>query len=76
MDVGISKAVAAVNNVLGPALIASNLSPDDQASIDRLMIKLDGTDNKSKLGSNAILGISMAVCRAGAAHKVITLESA
>ena len=67
---GVSKAVAAVNDVLGPALVQSDLSPDDQEGIDRLLIGLDGTPNKSKLGANAILGISMAACRAGAAHKV------
>ena len=40
-----------------------------QGAIDDLMLKLDGTDNKSKLGANAILGVSMAACKAGAAHK-------
>ena len=37
------------------------------------MLKLDGTDNKNKLGANAILGVSMAVCKAGAAHKGVPL---
>lgn len=41
----------------------------DQKAIDDLMLKLDGTDNKNKLGANAILGVSMAACKAGAAHK-------
>jgi enolase len=67
---GVSKAVAAVNDILGPALVSSNLSCDDQVGIDRLLCKLDGTANKSNLGANAILGVSMAACRAGAAHNV------
>ena len=68
-----SKAVTAVNNILGPALIASDLSPDDQSGIDRLLIDLDGSKNKNNLGANSILGISMAACRAGAVHKGIEL---
>ncbi len=40
-----------------------------KAAIDDLMLKLDGTENKSSLGANAILGVSMAACKAGAAHK-------
>ena len=41
----------------------------DLKVIDEMMLKLDGTDNKNSLGANAILGVSMAVCKAGAAHK-------
>lgn len=48
----------------------SALKPDDQVGIDRLLIDLDGTKNKTRLGANAILGVSMAACRAGAAHNV------
>ena len=57
----------AVNNVVGE--IASRLrgmDSDDQVLIDRTMIQMDGTENKSKLGANAILGVSMAVCHASA----------
>ncbi|MDR2780054.1 MAG: phosphopyruvate hydratase, partial [Synergistaceae bacterium] len=61
---GVLKAVENVNNVIEPELIG--LDPSDQAAIDNLMIELDGTDNKSKLGANAILGVSMAVARAAA----------
>ncbi|MDR1508756.1 MAG: phosphopyruvate hydratase [Synergistaceae bacterium] len=61
---GVLKAVENVNNVIEPELIG--LDPSDQAGIDSLMIELDGTDNKSKLGANAILGVSMAVARAAA----------
>ena len=45
------------------------MDPVEQEKIDGLMLALDGTENKNKLGANAILGVSMAVCKAGAAHK-------
>ena len=61
---GVSKAVANINDELGPALIG--LSALDQPAIDRVLIDLDGTPNKSKLGANAILAVSMAVARAAA----------
>ncbi|KZO91248.1 phosphopyruvate hydratase [Calocera viscosa TUFC12733] len=70
---GVSKAVANVNDVIGPALIKSGLSVRQQKEIDDFMIKLDGTPNKSKLGANAILGVSMAVTMAGAAEKKVPL---
>ena len=61
---GVLKAVSGVNDVLAP--VVTGMSPDRQAEIDRLMIELDGTPNKGKLGANAILGVSMAVARAAA----------
>jgi enolase len=61
---GVLKACENVNGVIANELIG--LSPYDQAEIDRIMIDLDGTENKSKLGANAILGVSMAVARAAA----------
>lgn len=70
---GVTKAVDNVNNVLAPELVKANLDPVNQEAIDELMLKLDGTDNKNKVGANAILGISMAVCKAGAAHKGVPL---
>ena len=66
---GVIKAVENVNNVLAPALVGANLDPVNQKDIDEMMLKLDGTDNKNNLGANAILGVSMAICKAGAAHK-------
>jgi enolase len=54
-------------------LISSQLNETQQKEIDELMIELDGTDTKSKLGANAILGVSMAICRAGAAEKKLPL---
>jgi len=61
---GVLKAVANVEQVIGPKLVG--LDPTRQAEIDRLMIELDGTPNKSRLGANALLGVSMAVARAAA----------
>ena len=61
---GVLKAVANVNDIIAPAIAGMN--PTAQAEIDRLMIELDGTENKNKLGANAILGVSMAVARAAA----------
>lgn len=65
MGKGVLKAVENVNDVLGPAVIGKD--PTEQQSIDDLMLKLDGTPNKSNLGANAILGVSLAVAKAGAA---------
>src|SRR5690554_1249559 len=61
---GVLKAVANVNEVLAPALIGESVL--DQLAIDSIMIKLDGTKNKGKLGANAILGVSIAVAKAAA----------
>jgi len=61
---GVQKAVKNVNTKIAPRLIGREGS--NQAAIDSFMIKLDGTKNKSKLGANAILGVSMAVARASA----------
>lgn len=67
---GVLKAVANVNDVIAPALIAAKLDITNQESIDDFLIKLDGTPNKGNLGANAILGVSMAVAKAAAATKV------
>ncbi|KIJ09930.1 phosphopyruvate hydratase [Paxillus involutus ATCC 200175] len=66
---GVLKAVENVNKVLGPELIKSGISVTQQKEVDDLLIKLDGTPNKGKLGANAILGVSIAVVEAGAAEK-------
>merc|ERR1711935_1176186 len=66
---GVMKAVHNVNNLIAPEIVAKCMDPVEQEKIDGLMLALDGTENKSKLGANAILGVSMAVCKAGAAHK-------
>lgn len=62
---GVLKAVTNVNEVIAPALIGMNVY--EQSDIDRRMILLDGTDNKSRLGANAILAVSLAVAKAAAA---------
>ena len=72
MAKGVSKAVANINDIIAPALVGKD--PTKQRDIDEFMIKeLDGTDNKGKLGANAILAVSLAVCKAGAAEKGVPL---
>jgi enolase len=61
---GVKKAVANVNRIIGPALIG--IDPVNQVFIDNAMIEMDGTKNKSKLGANAMLGVSIAAARAAA----------
>ncbi|ADN02943.1 enolase [Spirochaeta thermophila DSM 6192] len=64
MGKGVLKAVENVNNIIAPEI--EGLDALDQVDIDRTLIELDGTENKGKLGANAILGVSMAVARAAA----------
>ena len=71
MGKGTEQAVRNVNATLGPALIGHDAL--NQRNVDNLMIELDGTDNKSKLGANAILGVSMATAKAAADHKGLPL---
>ena len=68
---GVEKAVEAVNGEIFDAL--SGLEAENQIHIDRLMIELDGTDNKSRLGANAILGVSLAVAKAAAEANALPL---
>jgi enolase len=68
---GVLKAVDNVNTIIAPKLIGKLAA--DQLAIDEFMIELDGTDNKGKLGANAILGVSMAVAKAAAAHHRLPL---
>lgn len=62
---GVLRAVSNVNDVIAPTLLGADVR--DQAALDALMRELDGTPNKATLGANAILGVSMAACMAGAA---------
>ena len=62
----VEKAVENVNEVLAPAILNDILDPYDQVTLDHFMIELDGTENKSKLGANAILGVSLATAKAAA----------
>ncbi len=64
MGKGVLKAVANVNTRIAPAVVGFNVF--EQVLVDKLMIELDGTPNKSKLGANAILGVSLAVAKAAA----------
>ena len=61
---GVIKAVNNVTETIGPKI--KGLDPSEQENIDKLMIELDGTENKSSLGANAILGVSIAIARAAA----------
>lgn len=63
---GVEKAVENVNEKIGPELMDGDFSVLEQVSIDKMMIALDGTENKGELGANAILGVSMAVAKAAA----------
>jgi len=65
MGKGVTNAVSNVNEKIAPAVIGQDVL--EQRAIDFLMLEMDGTPNKSKLGANAILGVSLAVARAGAA---------
>ena len=68
---GVLKAVANIEKILAPKLKGEDVS--QQERIDQILIELDGTKNKAKLGANAILGVSMACLRAGAAAKNLPL---
>jgi enolase len=68
---GVLRAVANVNEVIAPALRGAD--PSDQAAIDRKLCDLDGTENKARLGANAILGVSLATARAVAVEKKLPL---
>ncbi|KAK4514416.1 uncharacterized protein ATC70_002011 [Mucor velutinosus] len=73
MGKGVLKAVANVNDVIGPKLIDAKIPVTEQKTIDEFLIKLDGTPNKGKLGANAILGVSLAVAKAAAGDKGVPL---
>lgn len=65
LGLSVQTAISSVNEVLGPAL--SGKDPTQQKHLDQQLLDLDGTPNKSKLGANAILATSVAICKAGAA---------
>lgn len=70
---GVTKAVENINTIIAPALIEAGIDVKDQSKVDHFLIELDGTPNKTKLGANAILGVSLAVAKAGAAEKKLPL---
>lgn len=63
---GVLKAVAAINQTISPELVSSGLDVSDQVGIDKKLIELDGTENKSRLGANSTLAVSYAVAKAAA----------
>jgi enolase len=63
---GVIKAVANVNDVIAPKLLGEEMDALDQVALDKFLIDLDGTEDKSHLGANAILGVSLAACKAAA----------
>lgn len=71
MGKGVMKAVNNVNNIIAKALVGKDVF--DQKGLDNLMIQLDGTHNKAKLGANAILAVSMAIAKAAAQEKKMPL---
>lgn len=71
MGKGVDRAVANVNQQIAPALIG--MEATDQRAVDRAMLQLDGTDNKSKLGANAILAVSLATAKAAASSEDLVL---
>ena len=71
LGLGVVKAVNNVNNIIRPALIGKEVS--DIRNIDEIMLDLDGTDNKSKLGANAILGVSLACLKAASLNDGVSL---
>lgn len=68
---GVLKAVKNVNEIIAPALLGKDVA--DQTGIDEMMIKLDGTENKGKLGANGILAVSMAIAKAAAEEAALPL---
>ncbi|KAH6797249.1 enolase 1 [Perilla frutescens var. hirtella] len=68
---GVLNAVKNINDFLGPKLVGIDVR--NQSDVDAVMLEIDGTPNKSKLGANAILGVSLSVCRAGAGAKGMPL---
>lgn len=70
-DGGVKKALENIEKIIAPALEKEDLA--DQKRVDEILIQLDGTKNKSRLGANAILPVSIAICRAGAKSRKISL---
>ena len=68
---GVAGALQSIRTVIAPKLY--NMHALEQEQIDQLMIDLDGTENKSNLGANAMLGVSLAVAKAAAAHNGVGL---
>lgn len=70
---GVKQAIANVNGPISGALVGKDLEISNQEAMDKILLDLDGTKNKEKLGANAILGVSLAIAKAAAAHNKIPL---
>lgn len=70
---GVLKAVNNVNQIIGPSLVTAGVDPTNQQDVDNRLLQLDGTENKSRLGANAILAVSIAVAKAGAMAQRVPL---
>lgn len=70
---GVLKAVENVNKIIAPKVIDANLDVKDQKAVDDFLINLDNTKNKTNLGANAVLGVSLGIAKAGAAEKKVPL---
>jgi enolase len=68
---GVQTAVKNVNEIIAPKIVGKDVTKQEE--LDKFLLELDGTDNKGKLGANAILGVSLAACKAGAAAKGVPL---
>jgi enolase len=68
---GVRTAVKNVNEIIAPKIVGKDVTKQEE--LDKFLLELDGTDNKGKLGANAILGVSLAACKAGAAAKGVPL---
>ncbi len=68
---GVLKAISNINNIIAPKIVGYDVT--QQEEIDKIMIEMDGTENKSKLGANAILGVSLAVCIAASNSKKVSI---
>merc|ERR1711935_881883 len=70
---GVKQAIANVNGPIAGILVAKDLEIANQEKMDKMLLDLDGTANKEKLGANAILGVSLAIAKAAAAHEKLPL---
>ena len=68
---GVTKAISNINNIIAPRLIGADVC--EQTTLDQILIDLDGTENKTKLGANATLGVSLACMKAGAEFSGLSL---
>ncbi|MEE9554798.1 MAG: phosphopyruvate hydratase [candidate division Zixibacteria bacterium] len=68
MGKGVTEAVKNVNEKIVPAIVGSEIDALDQAAVDEFLIELDGSEDKSNFGANAILGVSLAICKAAARY--------